>query len=208
MEARLGRPERDPEDSGDLRQRQVEIVMEDDERSLLRIEASEASIKLIAVANGRQVVVRGVEWDLGQLDVEPVSAQPSGFVDAGPDEQAVQPGVEAFRVAERGQITPGLDERVLDGVPGLFTIPEDESGGGIQAVNRGACQHGKGVMIASSRSLHEFPLHLAPRGGPADLAVLDEYGEAARPLRSDSLGARSRYDLRNPPSRSRSRPTT
>ena len=208
MEARLGGAQRNPEDLGDLRQRQVEVVMKDDKRSLLRIEASKASIELIAVGNGRQAVVRGVEWNLGQLDIEPVPSQPPGFVDTGPDEQAVEPGVEAFRVAERGQITPGLDERVLDGVPGLFPIPEDESSGGIEAVDRGACQHGKGVMIASPRSLHEFPLHLAPRGGPADLAVLDEYGEAAPPLRSDSLSAVRATIPAIPPSRSRSRPTT
>jgi hypothetical protein len=44
----------------------------------------------------------------------------------------MQPGIELRRVAQRGQITPGPDECVLHGVGGLFGIPEDEPGGGIQ----------------------------------------------------------------------------
>ena len=78
------------------------------------------------------------------------------------DEQAVEPGVEPIGVAQRGQVTPGPDERLLDGVLGLVGIAQDEPGGSVQPEERGACQRGEGVMIASSRSLHEL-LHLAPR---------------------------------------------
>ena len=96
----------------------------------------------------------------------------------------MQPGIEPVRVPKRGQITPGSDERVLDGVLGLFGIPEHEPGGGIQAGDRGACQLGEGVMIASPCSLHEVSLHHAPRRGAADLAALVEYGEATARGRS------------------------
>jgi hypothetical protein len=107
-----------------------------------------------------------------------VPAKASRLVDAGSHEETVQPGVEPIRVAERGQVAPSPDERVLHRVPGLFPIPVDEASGGIQAVDRGACQRGKGVMIAPLRPLHDVPLHIAPRGGAAGLAVLAEYGEA------------------------------
>ena len=83
--------------------------------------------------------------------------------DAGAVEQAVEPGVETVGAAQRGQVTPGPDERLLDGVLGLVGIAQDEPGGGIQPEERGACQRGEGVMIAPSRSLHEFQLHLAPQ---------------------------------------------
>ena len=75
----------------------------------------------------------------------------------------MEPGVETFGTAQRGQVTPGSDERLLDGILGLVGIAQDEPGGGVQPEDRGACQRGEGVMIAPSRSLHEFLLHHAPR---------------------------------------------
>ena len=77
-------------------------------------------------------------------------------------EQAVEPRVEAVGIAQRGQIAPGADERVLHRVLRLFGVPEDEPGGSVQPEDRGACQRGEGVMIAPSRSLHELSLHARP----------------------------------------------
>jgi hypothetical protein len=42
-------------------------------------------------------------------------------------------------------------------------------------------------MIAPSRSLHEFSLHVAPHGGTTVVAVLAEYGDGTVAHRSDSL---------------------
>ena len=92
-----------------------------------------------------------------------MAPQPARLIDAGAVQQAVEPGVEAVGTAQRGQVTPGPDERLLDGVLGLVGVAQDEPGGGIQPEDRGACQRGEGVMIAPSRSLHEFLLHHAPR---------------------------------------------
>ncbi len=68
----------------------------------------------------------------------------------------MEPLVETLGIPKRGQVTPGTDERVLHGVLGLVGVPQDEPGGGIQSGDRGACQRGKGVMLASPRSLHEL----------------------------------------------------
>jgi succinyl-CoA synthetase beta subunit len=86
----------------------------------------------------------------------------------------VEPGVEAIWAAQRWQITPGSDERLLDGVFGLLGIAQDEPCGRIQPEDRGSCKPGEGVMIASSCSFHEILLHVAPRRrrgrrGPARL---------------------------------------
>ena len=81
------------------------------------------------------------------------------LVDAGVHEQSTQPGVEAIRVAQRGQITPGTDEGVLDRVRRPIRIPDHEPGGRVEPGDRGACQLGEGVMIALPRSLHEVSLH-------------------------------------------------
>src|SRR4029079_10297212 len=120
-----------------------------------------------------------------ELDIGPMPADSSSLIDAGVDEEPVEPGVETVGIAQRGQITPGPDERVLHGVPGPFEVPEDEPRGRVQPGDRGACQLGEGVMIAVPRSLHEVSLHLAPRRWRDRSATLREYGETRSPNRSD-----------------------
>src|SRR4249920_3890954 len=116
-----------------------------------------------------------------------MAPEPARLIDAGAIQQPVEPGVEAVGAAQGGQVTPGPDERLLDGVLGLVGVAQDEPGGGIQPEDRGACQRGEGVMIAPSRSLHELLLHHAPRQWHRRHGVLTEYGEAGWPVRSDSL---------------------
>ena len=115
-----------------------------------------------------------------------MAPEPARLIDAGAVQQPVEPGVEAVGAAQRGQVTPGSDERLLDGVLGLVGVAQDEPGGGVQPEDRGACQRGEGVMIAPSRSLHEFLLHHAPRRrhGRCDRAHRVWRGEDA-PIRSD-----------------------
>jgi hypothetical protein len=136
--------------------------MQDDESPLGGLEAQEPTLELVAVDDRRLMAGdRGFD-QVRQLDIDSVPPYPSGLIDAGIDEQAVDPGVEPVGISKRGQITPGPDEGVLHRVLCLLEIPKDEPGGGIQAGDRGACQLGEGVMIAVPRSLHEFSLHLAP----------------------------------------------
>ena len=163
MQARLRRPERDPKCDGDLRQWQVEIVVKNDERPRLRLEAAEATFELVAVGGEGHAVGDGRRVDGGQFDIEAMAPESARLIDTGADEQPVEPGVEAIRAAQCGQVTPDPNQRLLDGVPGLIGIAQDEPGGSVQPGDRGACQHGEGVMIAPSRSLHEFQLHHAPR---------------------------------------------
>ena len=130
--------------------------MEDDQGPRLRLEVTEATFQLVTVRRRRRFVGDAGGVDLGELDVEAMPPESARLIDAGADEQAVEPGVEPVRAAQRGQVTPGPDERLLDGVLGLVGIAQDEPGGGIQSEDRGACQRGEGVMIALPRSLHEI----------------------------------------------------
>src|SRR3954449_9616712 len=91
-----------------------------------------------------------------------MAPEPARLIDTGAVQQPVKPGVEAVGAAQRGQVTPGSDERLLDGVLGLIGVAQDEPGGGIEPEERGVRERGEGVVIASARSLHEFLLHLAP----------------------------------------------
>jgi hypothetical protein len=172
VEARFRRPERDPQRDGDLRQWQVEIVMKDDEGTRLRLEAAKAASELIAVNGDREAAIDGWRVDVAELDIDTMTPKPARLIDAGADEQSVEPGVEAIGAAQRRQVTPGPDERLLDGVLGLVGVTQDEPGGRIQPEDRGACQHGEGVMIAPSCSLHEILLHHALGGGAADVVAL------------------------------------
>jgi succinyl-CoA synthetase beta subunit len=184
VQPRFGRTQGDAQCRSDLGHRQVEIVVQDDESPLLGLELVEAALELVAVSRLGHAIGGRHEIQLGQLDVEAMSPEPSRFIDAGTDEQAMEPGVEAFRVAQRGQITPGSDECVLHGVLRLIGVPEDQPSGRVQTRDRVACQLGEGVMIALPRSLHEVSLHHALGGGAAHLAPLDEYGEAGVAVRS------------------------
>ena len=106
VEARFRRPERDPEHDGDFRQRQVEVVMKDDERPRLRLEAAEAAFELVAVRRGRRDVGRGGGIDRGEFDVEAVAPQPARLIDAGANQQPVV----CFTGRER--TSPGAHARV------------------------------------------------------------------------------------------------
>ena len=138
--------------------------MQNDDGPLLGLEPAEATLELVAVGDRRRRVGdRGWCREIGDVDVEMTAPNPPDLIDAGVHQQSMQPGVEAIRVAQRGQITPGTDKGVLDGVRRTIRIPEHEPGGRVEAGDRGACQLGEGVMIASPRSLHEVTLHVAPQ---------------------------------------------
>ena len=184
MQARFGRAERDADRRCDIGQREVEIVVQDDERPRFRLELRKGALELVAVNDRRRAVRDGRRGDRIDPDVESVSAETARFVDARSNDEAPCPGVEAIRIPKGGQITPDPDERVLDGVLSLFGVTEDEVGDGSQLGDRGACQLSEGVMIAPLRSLHEVSLHLAPWRWRGHLAVLAEYGEASSRVRS------------------------
>src|SRR6185295_3028385 len=93
-----------------------------------------------------------------QLDLERVAAVLPRLVHAGVDEEAVEPGVESFGVAERWQVAPGAHEGLLGRVLAPFRVAQDEAGDCIEAGDRGSCQGGEGVMIALPRLFHELQL--------------------------------------------------
>ena len=107
--------------------------MQDDHGPHLRVEPEEAAFELVTSDDRRHGVIDRRGMDGGQFDVDAMASDPARFIDAGADQEPVQPGVEAIEIAERGQITPGPDERVLHRVLGLVRIPEDEPSGAIEA---------------------------------------------------------------------------
>ena len=108
----------------------------------------------------------GVQDDRLELDLDGPTPPTTDGHQARIDEDSVGPGVESFRVAETGQISPGPHEGVLDHVMGELAVPDDQPGGRIQPRDGNANKRGEGVMIAAPCSLDESSLvHglLAPR---------------------------------------------
>src|SRR4029078_10561136 len=65
------------------------------------------------------------------------------------DEDAMQPGVEAIRVAKAAQVAPGDDERLLDRVVGEVAVVEHQLGNVEEAADRGGRELGERGPIAS-----------------------------------------------------------
>src|SRR5690242_4887658 len=107
--------------------------MNDEESPSLGLQAAEAALELVAVGHDRRGVIAVGVVDRGQVHIEAVAPQTARLIDAGPVEQAMQPCVKARWAAKGWQVTPGPDERLLDGVLGLIGVAEDEPGGGVQA---------------------------------------------------------------------------
>ena len=70
----------------------------------------------------------------------------------------MEPGVEALRIAETGEMPPGSDVALLDRVACELRVPEDEPGRRVQPHDGRVDELGEGVMIAPLRSLDEKSL--------------------------------------------------
>ncbi len=76
--------------------------MEDDDGSHLRFEPEEAAFELVTVGDGGFHARDRRRFDLGELDVDAVATEPSRLIDAGADEQPVEPRVETIGIPQRG----------------------------------------------------------------------------------------------------------
>ena len=81
--------------------------------------------------------------------------------DAGADHDAMQPGVEAIRVAESGQVTPGDHQRVLHGILGPVDVAEDPLRDREEPVATRADQVGVCLPVPALCGLHEITIHCA-----------------------------------------------
>ena len=62
MQSRTGRAVRDAEGLGDLRQVQAQVVMQDEDGSLVHRQAPEDSLELVAIHDGQQAIRPGRPW--------------------------------------------------------------------------------------------------------------------------------------------------
>jgi hypothetical protein len=76
---------------------------------------------------------------------------PARLCVTGIHEEAMEPDLEAFRISETGQIPPGEQECLLDGVPRHLDIPKDPIGDGVAAAAVEADQLTEGDVVAPLR---------------------------------------------------------
>ena len=147
--------------------------MHDDEGTLLFVEVAEAALDLVTVGQ-----------DDGRVGCDPLDRHDRGLVPpAAPvaaslfiarvHEQTSQPGFEAVRIAESGQVAPRMDERFLGGVIRAGFVPQDEPGDGKEPTDRAARQLRERIPIACHGPFHEIPMHRASRS-VCDIVVAED----------------------------------
>jgi hypothetical protein len=158
MEAGFGGADRDAQRRRDLWQGHPEVVMQDNDGTPLRIESAERCVKEIAIGDNRRDVRGWRSIERRKLDLDRAPASTPDRIDAGAEDQSVEPGVEPIGITQARQVPPGSDVGILDRVSRELLVPEDESGRRVQPRDERAGKHGKGVMIASPRSFDELSL--------------------------------------------------
>jgi len=92
-------------------------------------------------------------------------------VGAGPDEEPVEPGIEPLDVAQRRQIAPGPDQRLLGGILREFGVAQDEASGRVQPIDGAARQDAEGLAVSASRPVDELRLHASLPSEATDLVA-------------------------------------
>ena len=75
------------------------------------------------------------------------------------DEDPPKPGIEPVVVAQRGQLAPGRDQGLLDGVLGSIDVAQDPERDRHQPIADRTCEIGERFLIPSSGQVHECLLH-------------------------------------------------
>ena len=170
MESGAGRPRRDAERLGDLGGRVPEVVVQYEDRPLFGRQPAEPAVKLVPVGDGEQVIGRGRSVDRQHAKVRCPAALSRRLCDADIDEEALEPRIEAVRIAESPEVTPGDHQRVLQGILGPIDVTEDALGDRKEPVTPNADQVDVRLPIPVPCRLDEIAIHasclaVAPGGG-------------------------------------------
>lgn len=72
---------------------------------------------------------------LEDVDFDPPAAARCNRAVAPPDEDPPGPGLERIEIAQRAQVAPDLDQRLLNGIARGVVLTNDEAGGRVQAAS-------------------------------------------------------------------------
>ena len=160
MKPRFHRPERQAHHVRDLGERKPLDMVQDDDRPLIDAQAAEASLQLIAIGHLRELVKAGrvVEWQLADLR-RPLAPLATGLTMAGPDKDAVKPGLESIGLPKCGEISPSGDECVLSDVGGTVRVADDQLGNAVQPTDLPLGELVERGRITGHCAFHELSIH-------------------------------------------------
>ena len=138
--------------------------MQDEDRALFRAKAPEPTLERVAVSHVPALVGDHRRRHGGKIDFDRPASTPADDVERGIHGEPMQPVVDPIGIAERREVAPRPDVGILDGIASELGGAQDQTGDRFEPADRRLDELGEGVMIASPRSLHEFPLvHAHPR---------------------------------------------
>jgi hypothetical protein len=178
MEPGLDGPDRDVEVHRDLGLRQAQVVVEDEDRSLLEGEPPEAPLELVAVVDGQDSGRLRLYVDVEDPKVGGPSTAAPGLGVALVGQDSVEPGLEAFGIPQGPHLSPRHDERGLDGVLGEIGVAQDPVRNRQAPVADLAGEGIEGLSIALLRAVDERSMH-------STLLVLDRVHDDAITLKRD-----------------------
>ena len=147
------------EECRDLAGLVAHVVAEHQDRPFARAEAPESTVELVALRDPKEFVGRWRIVERQEAEVRCHPPFPPGLGNADVREESVDPGVEAVRIAEVPQITPGDHQRVLQGILGPIDIPEDPMRDREEAVTTRAHQVDERRLVTALSRFDEVAIH-------------------------------------------------
>ena len=136
-----------------------EVVVEHEDRPLFGRQPAEPAFQQVPVGHGEQLIGSGRSVDRQDPKVRGSATLARRMGDADVDEEALEPRIEAVRIAEAPKVTPGDHQRVLEGILGPIDVAEDPLGGREEAVLASADQVDVRRPIPVPCRLDEIAVH-------------------------------------------------
>ena len=133
--------------------------MQDDHGTLLEREIGQRGHDPVAFGQGPREIRRrrrAVEANVQLADLPGAARSRKSIADA--DRQPVHPDVPGVRVADRRNVPPGEEQRLLDGVFGSVLVSKDELGCAVHPAEPGSREDREGGVVAGPRALHQVRL--------------------------------------------------
>ncbi len=136
-----------------------EVVVEHEDRPLVGRQPPEPAFEQLPVGHAEQVVGRGRSVDRQHSKVRRPAALARRLGDADVDDEALEPRIEAVRIADAPEVTPGDHQRVLEGILGPIDVAQDPLGDREESVGPRADQVDVRLPIPVPCRLDEIAIH-------------------------------------------------
>ena len=98
---------------------------------------------------------------------------------AAADEDTMEPRFEPVGIPDRGEVTPGGDERFLRGIRRSVRVAEDKRRDRVQPADRGRRQYVERLTVAGHRGSDQLSIH-RPSGSRTSSCLQRAMGEGSR----------------------------